>query len=467
MFDSNILDTLIGMVFVFMLISVASSWLTEVIAQILKLRAYHLKAYLKEWIEYEPRSNKPPSDETDTFRANNIKTDQSEKDPPNTNFVDSLYKMNPIITSLFKDKLKDKNIKRLEVEDIRGPLKKIRKWARDFRIDSQGPSYISSKDFVSAILNNAITKDYVSTIFMKSLADDEKQSKADADKLKEEAGKAYAMLEAGTKDFPDSFKQALLGIARGAMVGATTEAQKLIQARTEIEKWYDSIMERLMGRYKRRIWLWGLLSAFILVSIANVDTVVIARALWTNEDLRLATVASAEYYTENVDNLDLPKSEESTVNENTGEEVQTDGENGAIESDSISAETGQNGESDQIKEVTDATKEFQEGIEEIVELGIPMFWQFERLEDDKTDKDTNNEKSEEDVIKKDPYNQNFWLVFSSWKRVGMKFFGLSSTAIAASFGAQIWFDLLKQLVNVRGSGTNPAEKEKGKEKKEE
>lgn len=44
-----------------------------------------------------------------------------------------------------------------------------------------------------------------------------------------------------------------------------------------------------------------------------------------------------------------------------------------------------------------------------------------------------------------------------------KFWGLSLTALALSLGANFWFDLLKKLVSLRGSGVKPEEKTKEKE----
>jgi hypothetical protein len=40
-----------------------------------------------------------------------------------------------------------------------------------------------------------------------------------------------------------------------------------------------------------------------------------------------------------------------------------------------------------------------------------------------------------------------------------KLAGIFITALAAMQGAPFWFDLLKRLVNLRGTGANPAEKE--------
>jgi hypothetical protein len=37
--------------------------------------------------------------------------------------------------------------------------------------------------------------------------------------------------------------------------------------------------------------------------------------------------------------------------------------------------------------------------------------------------------------------------------------GLLMTGLAATQGAPFWFDILGKLVNVRGTGANPAEKQ--------
>jgi len=46
--------------------------------------------------------------------------------------------------------------------------------------------------------------------------------------------------------------------------------------------------------------------------------------------------------------------------------------------------------------------------------------------------------------------------------IALKIFGILLTALAARQGAPFWFDLLKRLVNVRGTGANPIEKEASK-----
>jgi ribosomal protein L18E len=41
----------------------------------------------------------------------------------------------------------------------------------------------------------------------------------------------------------------------------------------------------------------------------------------------------------------------------------------------------------------------------------------------------------------------------------LKLIGIFITALATRQGAPFWFDILKRIVNLRGTGANPAEKE--------
>jgi hypothetical protein len=47
---------------------------------------------------------------------------------------------------------------------------------------------------------------------------------------------------------------------------------------------------------------------------------------------------------------------------------------------------------------------------------------------------------------------------NGWGWAGLKLLGIVLSGLATVQGAPFWFDVLKRLVNVRGSGANPAEK---------
>jgi hypothetical protein len=64
------------------------------------------------------------------------------------------------------------------------------------------------------------------------------------------------------------------------------------------EDWYDATMERVSGWYKRRthiaIWCWAILIAIVL----NVDSIHIARTLWTDKAVRSAVTQQAQLRTQ-------------------------------------------------------------------------------------------------------------------------------------------------------------------------
>ena len=49
----------------------------------------------------------------------------------------------------------------------------------------------------------------------------------------------------------------------------------------------------------------------------------------------------------------------------------------------------------------------------------------------------------------------------NYNEIFLKSMGILISALAAMQGAPFWFDILKKLVNVRGTGSNPIEQPKG------
>lgn len=68
----------------------------------------------------------------------------------------------------------------------------------------------------------------------------------------------------------------------------------LDQARDAVGLWFDDAMERASGWYRRRIQAWTLLASVCLVGVLDVDTLEIAQATWTNDELRASLVQRAE-----------------------------------------------------------------------------------------------------------------------------------------------------------------------------
>jgi hypothetical protein len=98
---------------------------------------------------------------------------------------------------------------------------------------------------------------------------------------------AFADIEDTVKKLPDSnMRDALL-----ASLGAAN--QNLDQLRGEIARWFDDSMERLTGVYKRQLKWISLIIGLAVAVIVNADTFEVGYALWSDNTLRAQMVQLA------------------------------------------------------------------------------------------------------------------------------------------------------------------------------
>jgi len=139
--------------------------------------------------------------------------------------------------------------------------------------DGKGPAYIPSRTFVSALIDlgarntpkaRAAAPEHLNAVIVETKLLDAIQAIPSA-----------------------PLRQALLSIYRdaGEDAGAFRDAA---------EKWYDDSMDRVSGWYKRHIQaiLWAI--AILVVVFLNVDTLRIAQTLWKDPTTRAALVAQAD-----------------------------------------------------------------------------------------------------------------------------------------------------------------------------
>jgi hypothetical protein len=188
------------------------------------------------------------------------------------------------------------------------------------------------------------------------------------------------------------------------------------QTRVHLETWFNDAMDRLSGVYKRRSQLMAFGIGFILAAFLNVDSIFVATSLWREPTLRQAIIAQAQTYT--------PPAEVTAVNP--------------------------------IQEIPQLQKQLQV-------LNIPFGWTTSSVETpgkkcslipfssnqvwglpghDSAGTPVCNQFND---VPLDPYG---WLI---------KFLGFMITGAAAAQGAPFWFEILKKMVNVRSSGPNPSE----------
>lgn len=104
--------------------------------------------------------------------------------------------------------------------------------------------------------------------------------------------------EAGTKRTTASLKASIDAIPNEQLKKAlTTLFQQahgdVARFQASAEQWFDDSMERVSGWYRRKVQIALLVIGTVVVLVLNVDTVQVARHLWSDEAVRNAVVASA------------------------------------------------------------------------------------------------------------------------------------------------------------------------------
>jgi hypothetical protein len=197
------------------------------------------------------------------------------------------------------------------------------------------------------------------------------------------------------------------------IIGAET---KLAKARKSVEKWFDDSMDRVSGVFKRYSQGMALIIGFLVALILNVDSINLTLYLWREPSVRAILAQNASHF-------QLPQGE-------------------------MQSDPGQ------------ALQDFRD---QFVGLSLPVGWVI--------NESTGNSISDINCQLFPGTDQAFGIpVIGTNKCVAppqsnnqsnilLKLGGIFITALAARQGAPFWFDILKRIVNLRGTGANPAEKE--------
>lgn len=94
----------------------------------------------------------------------------------------------------------------------------------------------------------------------------------------------------------DGLAVTALGQALGVLAA---ESRTIGDLEADVESWYDEAMDRVSGWYKRRTSVILFFIGVVLVGGLNADTLNIAKTLWTHPDVRSAAVAEAEKVAQN------------------------------------------------------------------------------------------------------------------------------------------------------------------------
>jgi len=213
--------------------------------------------------------------------------------------------------------------------------------------------------------------------------------------------------------------ESITAIARQSEGYGLTGEQAVAATRLNLESWFNDAMDRLSSDYKRHAQLVSFIIGIILALFFNVDTIHVATSLWREPILRQAIIAQVESYTPPASSQEgsvLPPLESIPALQ--------------IQLQALNIPFGWTTASFDTDGRTCSLLPFQPG----KAWGIP----------------SQDGQGQAICMKLDnlPIDVYGWLG---------KVLGLLMTGAAAAQGAPFWFDLLKRLLSVRSTVANPIE----------
>jgi hypothetical protein len=427
MFNTTIIDVAIGIIFVYLLLSLVSSAAHEMIEYCLRKRSTDLERGVRELL-----------------------TTEKGLDPKN--LVQKLYN-HGMVSSLFKGTYQDSRINSA-LRHIRG---------------TRLPSYIPSRNFALALMDLVLP----GTATQASGATNATPPPQPDVKLTTVPGPPLAPTEAAnplndlrqaisTADVlagNDRVKTALISLVDAA-------GNDVSKARENIETWFNNGMDRVSGWYKRRSQIFIFAIGLVVTIGMNADSVTIAKKLSSDRALRESMVAAADAYakanalasptssptpTPDASSKLTPPTSTPTPRSNATPKptpIPTPSTTAAATPtptpDPCSDEACKDPESPKCK-----LKKSQCAIEG---LGLPIGWD---MPGEVRPGETADEMRQRAWPGLHFWEGGFW---SGWKeQLRIHFLGWLLTALAISLGAPFWFDMLNKIIVVR-STVKPKEK---------
>ena len=246
MINFAFLDVAIGIVFVFLALSILVTWLQEILATILAWRAKHLINIIQAM--FDPTIQKLDGvQRLETLRKEGIKGDlwRGQVEKLGQNAILAFYE-HPLIVSLSQPQ----------------------GWRRLGTI--RFPSYIAAEDFSTALLD-----------ILKKAGNGE----AEFDKIREGLEKHLSLTGQENHALKVYFDQ---------IAETVKDADKQVEeAGVAIETWFNNVMERATGWYKRHARIWAVVLGMLVALAFNADSIRLTTELWENQALRSQVASEA------------------------------------------------------------------------------------------------------------------------------------------------------------------------------
>jgi|GEM_PF-2487564 len=471
----KIIEVVLGLTFVYLLLSLLCTAINEYISGLLNKRGRHL------------------------FKAVDDLLGSQE--------VQEAFYNHPLITTLspHHGELRSR-AKKLEAR-LYGTrwARRLMDWMRPTIRSQRYPSYLPARNFALALLNSTdytavlqgaasppagdpvvATPHDLARLFDALL----QESSADVSELLRDPAVASIL---GSPVVPQSVRDAVINVTTGTQ----REVQKLQDG---VEIWFNNAMDRVSGTYKRYTQVALLLIGLVAAILLNADTIRIWQTLSSNDELREAVVRQAIAFNEAHPSAPPADSGQADTTTTAGTAADTTAatdttaapvRSPAPASTTAAADTAAHDTSDCTAPTgSAAAAAYDKAIEgqrltcgearaviamasaELDSTQLAVGWTRAELlklgvaRVDTVPPDTAKHRAGSPDAGKTAVQTRLVPVLwpFSWHRsIWPKLLGLILTAIAVSMGAPFWFDMLNKIINIRSAGRAPDERPKNPE----
>lgn len=239
----------------------------------------------------------------------------------------------------------------------------------------------------------------------------------------DESAVTLEMIRGGVEtlqQYSPQFSTVMLAILQDVENFAGDTGNQILAVKSAVEQWFNEAMDRLSGWYKRKMQLLAFVFGLLLAIFLNIDSVGIARHLWQQPIVRQTLAAYATTY---------------------------------------ATETAATPDA----QVIPPQETIQTLQQQLDVLQIPVGWQLQAFDTDNRSCALISFGSDRifGIPGRDENGQPICARIANLPRSTdewvLKIIGFLVTGGAAAQGAPFWFDILKRLVNIRGTGTKPEE----------
>jgi hypothetical protein len=436
-----IIQVAIGLILVYSLVSILVTTVNTLIANLLRWRTYHLKAAIEEMITDPELQREFLAHPLINILSNQVQPavlsrlvnwlrvhlklsdGQSQTASAGINPVNQIDPQ--IFGQVLRTLLAEKASVQLyapiltAIELVTDPAAKARLHSLAVGLQAQGSVDLTRLWEALNTLNLPSNETAALTAVFSAL-----ESKKWTGQLSPGGSQVLTVLE-GVRQISDSeFNKALM-----AIVGT---ANTVDQVQQNLETWFNQRMDQVTDAYKRHLTNITLLIGLVLALVLNVDTVQLARALWTDPDLRNKVVVQAQEVVNQLDQAAI------ATPEATPEPSVTEM---AVPAQAATAEPPA---TNPVQDVKEAAQSFNDTLSQLTSLNLPIGWEFTTIS--QTCKGVQADPTDCQSLR------NIWLLFpgnnpANWfGLIVVKLLGIVITVIAVAQGAPFWFDLLRKLV---------------------